>query len=395
MLYTNRRARAGSSSRSMMRRHMMPNREISRRIGVAAGVGLALVLAGCMGERAAAPSPHSPASILGSISGSPMNVIMAVGDTFSVHVSGRALDGSSVTSFDSVTYVLNSIVDTARVSVAPTGLVTGRSNSGTSPVLLNIFAYKNGSAAADQIIIQVTPTSFAATRLSIQPGSSDSTRLAIGSGKNIYPVIQNADGSQTVPNPQLRFTTSAADMKKIGCYYLYLPYTTAAFTYSTLALQLNGCAGGFGLNQINAMALGTAWVHASALVYGVMLQDSVQYTLTHPFTVYAGAWNNNLEMICGACDATIASGGTIIFQNGFASGLGMTVTFTFEHPDAATVASPAATVGDSVGNVTTLQSFEQSPRVFRTPGVYKWTETVSGATPPFQNRTFTGTITVQ
>jgi hypothetical protein len=370
-------------------------KRVPRRSSIAPIVAAALVVVGCQGEQAAAPAVTSPATTLGAIVASPVNVIMAVGDTFTVHVQGTAVDGTPLAAFDSVVYSLNSIVDTARITVSPTGTITARAASTGAPVFVNVFAFKGGAAAADQVVIQVTPTSFSGATLSIQPSPFDSTRVALGADKSITPVIQNADGSLSVPNPQLRLSSSVADTKKIGCYLPNLPSNTQAFTYLTTVFQLTGCAGSFGLNQFRSIATGTAWVHARALVYGTMLEDSVQYTITNSFMVFAGAWNNNLEMVCGECYATIAPGGTIVFQNGFASGLGLTATFTLDNPAAATAANPPATAGDTAGNVTTLQPFEQSPRVFLTPGTYHWTEHVNGAVPPFVDTTFTGTIVVQ
>lgn len=364
------------------------------RSGVAfAGV---LLMAACVGDKASAPSLHDPSEMLNSVAATPQNVIMAVGDTFSVQLSAATLNGSAVASLDSVKYVLNNIVDTIRVRVSPAGLVTARASSGSSPVLLNIFAFKDGAAALDQIVIQVTDLSFTGASLSIHPTNpSDSTRLAIGNAKTITPVIKNLTTNQSVPGPRLRLSSSGEDARKIGCYNRSISSNTAAFSITSAQLLLNQCAATFGLNQIRAIATGTVWVRAVAMVYGVVLQDSVQYTLTNAFQVYSGVSNNNLQIICGGCYALIAPGGKVTFQNGFRAGLGVTVTFAFENPTAAMAATPPSSVGGQSGNVTTLTAGQSSDRMFLTPGTYKWTETVSGATPPFTNGTYEGQVVVQ
>jgi len=381
--------------------HSMQRREDARRkIGVVGAIEgivcvVALLTAGCAGDKGAAPSMQSPAGTLSTITASPFNAVVAVGDTFSVHVEGRAISGATISIFDSVRYVLNSIVDTARISVTPNGLVTARASSGNVPALLNVFAYKNGSAALDQVVIQVTSTGFTGATLSIQPVPPDSAKVARDNAQFISPVITNPATGETVPNVRLRLSSDTAGQKKIGCYAAQIPYSSNAFAFVSQSLLANSCAGGIGLNYFQAYAVGTAWVHAKAFVYGTMLDDSVLYTLTNSLSAYAGVSNVNLQISCGACYATIAPGGTVYFQNGLNPGLGMTVTFTFDNPEAALASDPPATVGDSIGNITTLQPYDITSRVFKTPGAYHWTETISGAQPPFENGSYHGTIVVE
>jgi hypothetical protein len=160
-------------------------------------------------------------------------------------------------------------------------------------------------------------------------------------------------------------------------------------------MQLNACGTTNGLNSIFGVAPGTAWIHANVLVYGVPLQDSVLYTITNANHIYVGVQNNNLAITCQYCNAVITPGGIITFENNFRAGLGISVSFTFDNPAAATAATPASVTGGSSGNVTTLTSGQSSDRAFPTPGTYTWTETVSGATPPFVNGTYQGIVVVQ
>jgi len=292
------------------------------------------LMSACVGDKGVAPDPRAPGATLGSIVASPVNVIMAVGDSFPATFTARALDGTPVTSFDSVRYLINNIVDTLRIRVSPSGMVTARSSSVSSPVLLTIFAYKDGAGAVDQVVIQVTDTKFGGATLSIHPTGSDSARLALGNVKTIRPIVKNLVTSQSVSNPRFRLSTDSIGKKSAGCYGLILPFSTSPFQLTSAQLALKGCAGGLGLNQLRAFATGTPWIHADALVYGVMLHDSVQYTLTNTFQGYAGAGNNNLEILCTLCTSIIAPYGQVNFRNSFTASLGISVTFAFDTPDA-------------------------------------------------------------
>lgn len=358
---------------------------VSVLLSVAMGVG-------CVGDKGVAPSTRDPSTALGGIVASPLNVVMAVGDSFPVAITAQSVSGDPITQFDSVRYVLNSIVDTIRVGVSPTGVVTARAVSGGSPVLLNVFAYKDGVGAVDQVVIQVTQTAIAGATLSIQPDPSDSTKIQLGDGKVIPPVIQNPGTGARVSGPRFRFTTTPEDAKKLGCYRLNIPSVSQAFSTASSALRLNGCAATFGLNQIRALSLGTAWVHADALIYGTMLHDSVQYTVTNPYQFYISVTNVNLNVTC-VTSGTIAPGGTVTFTNNIQAGLGMSLAYTFDNPAAATDAG--SSTGGSSGNITPLAGGESSSRMFMTPGTYTWHAAVSGATPPFTNTTCDGTVIVQ
>jgi hypothetical protein len=347
---------------------------------------------GCVGDKGVAPSTRDPNTALASIVASPLNVVMAVGDSFPVAITAQSVSGDPITRFDSIRYVLNSIVDTIRVAVAPTGVVTARAVSGGSPVLLNVFAYKDGVGAVDQVVIQVTQTAFTGATLSIQPDPSDSTKIQLGDGKVIPPVIRNPNTGASVAGPRFRYTTTPDDAKKLGCYRLNIPDVSQAFSTASSALKLNGCAGTFGLNQIRALSLGTAWVHADALVYGTMLHDSVQYTVTNPYQFYIYISNVNLNVTC-TTSATIAPGGIVTFTNNIQAGLGMSLAFTFDNPAAATDAG--SSTGGSSGNITPLAGGESSSRAFMTAGTYPWHAAVSGATPPFTNVTCDGAVIVQ
>jgi len=350
-------------------------------LSVAVGIG-------CAGDKGVAPSLRDPSAVLGSIVASPANVVMAVGDSFAVAFAAQSVSGNAITQFDSVQYVLDNIVDTIRVSVSPTGVVTARAVSGGSPVLLDVFAYKDGVGAVDQVVIQVTQTAIAGATLSIQPGPSDSTKIQLGDGKVIRPVIQNPGTGASVSGPRFRLTTTPEDAKKLGCYRLSLLSVPESFS----ALRLNGCAVTFRLNQIRAAGLGTAWVHADALIYGTMLHDSVQYTVTNPYQFYIYISNVNLNVTC-TTSATIAPGGVVTFSNNIQAGLGMSLAFTFDNPAAATDAG--SSTGGSSGNITPLVGGESSSRRFMTPGTYPWHAAVSGATPPFTNVTCDGAVIVQ
>lgn len=360
-------------------------------------VGFVLSMAGCVGDKATAPALRPADSAIGTVTASPMNAIMAVGDTLRITAVGQTLAGAPLASFDSVLYVLQSITDTLRVTVSPTGLVTALSPSGSgNPVQLNVFAFKDGLVRADQAIIQVTQTAIAGAQLSIQPVPPDSAKLAERASKIIRPTIWNPVTGQSVANPTLRYTYNATDIQKMGCYS---PNFSGFSNFTSLQLSLSDCGQPVGLNQIFAKArTGTAWVHANVTVYGIPLSDSVQYTLTNSYSGVVIIGNlGGLSVLNETPDAAdIAPGGTVTFVNDFNQTLAASVGFTFDNPLAAMAADNPSTSGGASGNVTPLTSDQCcSNRKFLAPGAYTWTATVSGSIPPFTGATVTGVIHVE
>jgi len=373
---------------------LMSDRRRGHRLvsGIVVIGGLAM-MAACGSDDGVSASPRSPAQTLGAIQITPINAIIAVGDTVRISVSGKTLTNEPLASFDSVRYVLQNITDTIRVQVSQTGVVTGRASSDNYPVLLNVFAFKGGLVRGEQAIIQVTPTAFAGATLSIQPDVGDSTRLAQGSSKSITPVITN--GTESVPNPSLRFIIREADATKMGCY---VPSFSGIGNFTNFQLNVTNCGTQVGLNQIAALAhSGTAWVIAEANVYGTVLRDSVQYTLTYPFWGYVMIASVNLQLVGGSTLGTLylAPGGMATFFNFINPNIGAAVAFTLDNPAAALPDNPPSSTGGASGNVTTLQSYEGSNRRFVTPGTYTYTATVTSPTPPFTDYTVTGQIVVQ
>jgi len=321
---------------------------------------------------------------------------MAVGDTLSVTASAKTLTGQSLTVVDSVRYALQTITDTLRVRVSSAGVVTALAPSGNNPVILNVFVFKDGVARADQSVIQITDTAIPNATLSIHPDPvTDSARVAVNSSKTIVPVIMDSSTGVAVDNPQLRLTFHDADSLKVGCY---APSFGDFGVIPSALLNVSNCGAGTGFNELRALTTGTVWVIATANVYGRSLRDSVLYTLTNPFSgsVYVTAINLTVyggQAVTGII--YIAPGGTISFSNNFDPALAATVDYVFNDPTAATAANPPSDVGGVAGNVTLLNSYETSSRVFLTPGTYTYTATIHGSVAPFTGATVTGQIVVQ
>jgi hypothetical protein len=322
---------------------------------------------------------------------------MAVGDTVRVTPVGATLTGAPVTSYDSVLYVLNDVTDSLRISVSATGLVTALTPSDdNTPVLLDVVAFKDGLAAADQAILKITPTKFSGATLSIQPVAPDSATLAGGSDKFIVPLIQNAGTGELVNNPKIRFDFTKTECQYVMCYQPIFP-SVGTFTGDQLSLNDNGNYRGVQLNDLVPLGKqGTVWVRANVLVYGVMLHDSVQYTLTYPL-------NNEIDFQPLGLTSTnrargnvyIAPGGNVVFYNAFSSALGASIIVTFDDSTAALAMEPPSTIGGASGNITALRSDEYTQRLFVTPGAYNWTATVIGSVPPYTGSTIKGVIHVQ
>lgn len=353
---------------------------------------------GCVGDRGVAPALRPPETTLGTIVVSPLNAVMAVGDTLSLALHARSLTGVPIASLDSVQYVLENTGDSLRVQIDAHGVMTAVAPSLTnSPVLVQVIGFKDGLARADQAVVQVTDTRFSGATLSIQPIPPDSTSLALGWNKVITPVIQNPVSGQSVDDPTVRFEFGAGDSTKLQCY-IPVFVETSTLVYNQLMMGPCGGNNNFAgtLNQILVNAKGTAWVIAAVTVYGVPLRDSVQYTLTNPISGYVQVGLNNLSVIFpGASSAFISPGATVTFQNILPIALGASVTYTFDDSTVALATTPASPNGGTSGNITAIQPNQTATRRFLAPGVHKWTATVIGGIPPYAGQTDQGTITVE
>ena len=370
--------------------HSMP-----RAMVMGALLGMA---AACSSDTGVAPAVRSPATTLAAVTVSPLNAIMAVGDTLTLTMHGTSLTQAAIADYDSVTYSLQNTVDSLRVRLSATGvLIADDVSPQNSPVLVNVIAFKDGIAAADQAVVQIVPTRFSGATLSIQVVAPDSAKLQWNDSKIIIPVIQNSTGD-SVYSPTLRFEYGPGDSTVMQCY---VPSIQTPATLTPTQLGISHCPGtGFygspGLDQIIAARRGTAWVHANVTVFGVPLRDSVQYTLTNAMTgtVVLQPLNLALRFQQGQT-VPIAPGGTVTFQNGFGPDFGASIQFVFDNPSAATAPAHLPSAGGTTGNITPLGSYQSTQRRFLTPGVYTWTATVIGGIPPYAGATTHGTVTVK
>jgi len=374
-------------------------RRRSRVIGVVGVIGGLALLAACSQDRSTAPTLRSPEDALGKVTVFPLNAIMAVGDTLTLQLSARTLSGAPLTTFDSVEYIPENPTDSLRIRISPAGVVTAVGPSGqNNPVLVQVIAFKGGLVRADLAIVQVTPTRLVGAQLSIQPAPGDSAKMAWGDTKSITPAIFDA-ANDSVSSPTLRLEYGPGDSTLLQCY---APNFVGTATITQAQLQLSDCGtngntGQVGLNQIHAWHKGTAWVHANVMVYNVMLHDSVEYTLSNPYSApvqmgptYFLAGQNYRNSVF------IAPGGQVAFINGFSPNMGNSVTFVFDKPDLVTASDPPSTYGDTTGNISTLTPIQLLAwRRFNTPGVYTWTATVIGGMEPYAGQSATGTVTVE
>jgi hypothetical protein len=355
------------------------------------------VLSSCGWEDPTKPELKPAGEVLGSITASPLNAIIAVGGTIKIDVSGRTLNGAAVTTFDSVRYALVSIVDTLRVTLAADGTVTGKASSGATPVAVNVFAYKNGVGKADRAIVQVTAASIAGLTLSIQPAATDSAKLARGSTKVITPVIRNA-ALQAVATPALRLTAR----NQAGAVF-------AGYVPTILLPGDDGIIVSVGVPPVftsyNTIAAvqgeGTSYIYAEVNAYGTLLQDSVLYTASYPYTgtiqVYT-ADRHGLQVRLNETStptATFAPGATITFRNGMLTTSALPMVFTFDTPASALAATPPSTTGGASGDVTSINPNQQTNRRFNTAGTVRYTATIGGNLPPYSGQTVTGTIIIK
>jgi len=368
---------------------------------VRVSLGMAYVLAAmtaCSSDGVAPPT-HSTAATVATLQLSPLNAVMAVGDTLSLRVTGRTLTGASITQFDSVEYIYPNLGDSLIIGVSPSGVMTAKTVSGiNSPVKIQVVAFKDGLARAEQAVIQVTQAKFTGATLSIQPVPPDSAILDINDTKYITPVIQNPGTGESVDFPTVRFEYGPGDSSKVFCYQ---PNFVETGTLTSSQLNLTGCGGvtllGEQLNAFEGQGPGQVWLIAAVNVYGVPLRDSVRYTITNPTTRMLSLQFYGLDLTVG--DASLSSylrpGGTVTFYNATSPKVNVVATWTFDNPAAATAADPPSNNGGETGNVVGLTSYQQATRRFMTAGTYTYTVTATGSAPPYTTKSFTGQIIVQ
>lgn len=385
----------------MTRRHNHAPRmtRVSRACACRGGIlaVTAYLLTACVGDKAVVPAVRPPDVTIGPLQVSPLNAVIAVGEVLPITVTAKSLSGNASVALDSIQYILQNPTDSLRVHVSASGQVTGvgRSDDG-SPVRLQVMGYKDGLARADVVMLTIVEHAFPNATLSIQPIPPDSAILAAGSYKAVIPVIQSATTGESVSYPAIRFELGAGDSARIACY---APPLVPTATIPAAQLNLGLCAeGGNGYPDLDLLfgrTRGTGWVHANVTVFGVALHDSVQYQITNPLTgnVVLLVVNFGFTVNDGT-NIEIAPGGIVSFLPYFNPGLGVSIGFTFDHPEAATAVDPPPVNGGASGNITPLTGTQSTVRQFLTPGVYTWTATAYGGVPPYTGATVTGKITV-
>jgi len=336
---------------------------------------------------------------LGPASASPLNAIIAVGDTISVTLHATTLTGTPVTSFDSVQYLFNYQTDTQYVQVSSTGIVTGKKPTDPgNPVVLGILAFRDGAVVYDATVIQVTQTALSRAMLSIQPIPPDSARWQASLAKFLTPVIMDPVTGDTISGVALRLEFGAEDSAGVRCSNF--PVTNRSQTIADEVVHKSNCepwAGGdyTALNGFIGLRPETIWIHATVVAYGMVLHDSLQFVITYPqnSNIYfypggmavgqQGAWLN----------AAVVPGGSVAFGNYFDPSYGTSINVTFDHPDAAT--APPGGVDTTSGNIVGLTGQNAATRRFLSAGTYGYTYTIATGVAPFKGVTGRGTITVQ
>lgn len=358
-------------------------------------LALAASVTSCLPEKSTGvDSPRSPDTTLGSLTVTPPVSVMAVGATQQLTFNMTSLTGAPLSGYDSVRLTRTVAGDSARYSISPTGLVTALSAStpGT-PLLLNVFVFREGVVAADQVLFQITQTATPNLVLNIQPPAGDSTKLAAGSVKTITPSLRNVSTGAVVLTPPIKYLVKPEAINTVAVYRPFLQVQVPV----SFAIQ-NTRSVTVAANQIGALAgEGSAWVYGSMNVYGTTLTDSVRYTFTYPLAATITSTKLALTVTSTLADQTVtlASGAVVTFSNGVAATDPLTMTYTFDNPSAAIAATPAPTAGGTTGNVTTLVGGQSSTRRFATPGTYRWTMTASGGPAPWNGKTLTGKILIK
>lgn len=369
---------------------------------VPTGLATVLAMTGCMGAREVLLNKVAPEHAIGPVIAGPRNTLLTVGGTVQLTMSAVSLTGAPVTTFDSVVYRLGNVGDSASIRVSSTGLVTGVAPIGNA-LPVNVLVYLNGTCNGDQLLITVTAGAVPGLTLSIQPPVGDSAKQSIGLAKTIIPVLRNPTTGQSLTGVQLQYAVQSQDQDRLGVF--------------TGAISLNSAAGAASVhlpkspsaarNQILPyVGEGSVWVYAALNAYGTLLQDSVQYSFTYPYTGTVAISKSSLAVLIAINGGiglavpslpafTLAPAGIVTFTNNAPLNDPLTVAYIFDNPAAATAPSLASTVGGASGNVSALAAQTSSRRQFLTAGTYRWTMTTSGGTAPWSGQTATGTIIVK
>lgn len=355
------------------------------------------MLTACHGQSMSA-LPDLPLSTTAPafIAATPPASILAVGGTQQLSVTGVSLAGAGISTFDSVLYQYNALADSVRLRMTSGGLLTGLASTGATPVRINVIAFKEGTVRGDQVLAQVTPAAVTGLTLSIQPIAPDSAKLAAGVTKTITPVLRNPVTGIAVATPAVIYKIKGPDSARVDVYRGSVRYVISSA--NAMTVRPTTANSGLAPNQFIALSgEGTAWLYATVNAYGTVLQDSVRYAFSYPYTQTISTVKVNLavQSMYGYTTLTLAPGAIVTFQNGVAATDPLTVAYAFDNPAAVTAPSPPSTAGAASGNVTTLTGGQTSRRQFLTSGTYHWTVIAAGGPAPWPGQTLAGTILVK
>lgn len=224
------------------------------------GIGAVVVLSACS-EAPTTPAQEMNGSVVvGHVRVDPEAAVIAAGGTQQLTTTVTALDGTPITTYDTIQYVS---LDSSKVTVSSAGLVTARTGSRAAtdaPVGVAVLVTQHGVTQTDTAYIAVVETAGSSPTFSMADASSGD-KVAVGDFKSVTPSITYFDGSNTVTlqgyqvpinirveQPALAMRTSPTSFKPI-------------------------------------LAQGQVTISATVVVFGTPLTDSVTYSLGDPASV--------------------------------------------------------------------------------------------------------------
>lgn len=314
-----------------------------------------LSLAGCA-DLAFGPEAPSPDNALWMLRLAPRGITMAVGAEQAITPTALNIVNTQIPISDSspVFYISS---DDSRVKVTPQGVIQAvqatisTTTLGPSPVRIIGSWYYNGVTKADTVYVAVTPTGPAepVASISIQPGE--------------YPLDSTWGGAFGSKQISVTARTASGRVVSQDSVYAYL-WTSTPFL-STGRERMNP--------ETRMLSLGgktgPLWIYSEAMVYGQILRDSVQYTITHPvsfITVYLSPdpfMPGRVKV--SPSDITIGVCGSIIFVNSLSD----PVNIAFS--DSAT--NGVCGVGGALGDIENLEPGRTATRKFLWTGAHSWT----------------------
>ncbi len=330
------------------------------------------ILSGCADPSGPVPPNLPPSETFTSIRIDVGSAVVAVGDSLDLKATAYTLTG------DTLVIPPNElkwgVSDASMLRTDQSGRVHMLKVSGGNIVYPWVRWTTNGTTRVDSAYVVITQDRDPITSIQIRP-QGDSARTAMpefGFCCGVSVIAKSATGDSL---GLIRVPLEVVGIKPAQVLNTYLGPV--------------GVTIGYGQYIIGVRLPGPFWLKAKALVYGMLLQDSIQmmglYPLSTRVTISLDATTSEITSLSNGHTQTVQKCGTVEFRN---DGISQPLEVIFDDPSKVS----GCVAGDATGNI---ESIGRNAVVSRKvpSGPVKWTARVkdSGA----QSPVITGTITTR